>query len=97
MISLFQLCVVSTDYTYGNDYDEAGRMMYGKGVSKYYHWDKRDYTFEYPPGNFALPPPDVMLSHLHTIDFWYSCLHSGLKGCANDGSFDTCLCCAGSG
>lgn len=47
------------DYTYGNDYDEAGKMMYGKGVSQYYHWDKRDYTYEYPPGNFPLPPSEV--------------------------------------
>ena len=47
------------DYTYGNDYDETGKMMYGKGVSQYYHWDKRDYTYEYPPGNFPLLPNEV--------------------------------------
>ncbi|BDA42463.1 H7M6 Hydroxyproline O-arabinosyltransferase PLENTY [Coccomyxa sp. Obi] len=54
-------------YTYGNDYDEAGKMMYGKGVSQYYHWDKRDYTYEYPPGNFPLPPPEVEDETVRTL------------------------------
>jgi hypothetical protein len=48
-------------YTYGNDYDPSGKMSYGQGVSPFFHWDKRDFTFEYPPGNFPLPPPEVCL------------------------------------
>lgn len=47
------------DFTYGNDYDAQGKMRYGEGVSKFFHWDKRDYTFVYPPRNFPLPPPEV--------------------------------------
>lgn len=46
-------------YTYGNDYDPQGNMVYGKGVSKFFHWDKRDYTYVYPPQQFPLPPDEV--------------------------------------
>ena len=46
-------------YTYGNDYDPQGNMVYGKGVSKFFHWDKRDYTYVYPPQRFPLPPDEV--------------------------------------
>ena len=47
------------DYTYGNDYDKSGKMVYGQGVSDFFHWDKRDFTFKYPPRSFAMPPPEV--------------------------------------
>jgi hypothetical protein len=46
-------------YTYGNDYDPQGNMVYGKGVSKFFHWDKRDYTYVYPPRQFPLPPAEA--------------------------------------
>ncbi|CAK0762398.1 hypothetical protein CVIRNUC_002953 [Coccomyxa viridis] len=46
-------------FTYGNDYDAQGKMVYGQGVSKFFHWDKRDYTYEYPPKSFPLPPKEV--------------------------------------
>ena len=46
-------------YTYGNDYDPQGNMVYGKGVSKFFHWDKRDYTYVYPPRQVPLPPDEV--------------------------------------
>ena len=49
------------DYTYGNDYDEDGKMVYGKGASDFFHWDKRDYTFLYPPKDIPMPPPEVLV------------------------------------
>ncbi|EIE20908.1 hypothetical protein COCSUDRAFT_18099, partial [Coccomyxa subellipsoidea C-169] len=64
-------------YTYGNDYDEAGTMMYGKGVSEFYHWDKRDYTFEYPPGNFPLPPLQVCVRLLRSLRGFCRCYWLG--------------------
>ena len=54
-------CTAHADYTYGNDYDAQGQMKYGQGVSPFFHWDKRDFTYVYPPKNFPLPPAEVWL------------------------------------
>ena len=54
------------DYTYGNDYDAQGQMKYGQGVSPFFHWDKRDFTYVYPPKNFPLPPAEVWRALLYT-------------------------------
>ncbi len=52
-------------------------MMYGKGVSEFYHWDKRDYTFEYPPGNFPLPPLQVCFRLLRSLRGFLQMLLAG--------------------
>ncbi len=49
------LALRHADYTYGNDYDAQGQMKYGQGVSPFFHWDKRDFTYVYPPKNFPSP------------------------------------------
>ncbi len=40
-------------------------MKYGQGVSTFFHWDKRDFTYVYPPRNFPLPPAQVWRALLH--------------------------------
>lgn len=55
------------DYTYGNDYDEAGKMVYGKGISDFFHWDKRDYTFLYLHRNIPMPPDEVRLPSIRGL------------------------------
>ena len=62
------------DFTYGNDYDAQGKMVYGQGVSKFFHWDKRDYTYEYPPKSFPLPPKEVSCCEYAAMQ----CCKSGL-------------------
>ena len=69
-------CTAHADYTYGNDYDAQGQMKYGQGVSPFFHWDKRDFTYVYPPRNFPLPPAQVWLdTALHRL-----IVHGLLKG-----------------
>lgn len=41
-------------YTYGNDYNEAGVFTPGKVGA--WHWDKRDYSYRYPPLVNPMPP-----------------------------------------
>ncbi|PRW44917.1 hypothetical protein C2E21_6489 [Chlorella sorokiniana] len=41
-------------FTYGNDFDPAGQFTPGKVGA--WHWDKRDWTWKYPPRNFPMPP-----------------------------------------
>jgi hypothetical protein len=42
-------------FTYGNDFSAAGEFTPGKIGA--WHWDKRDYTEKYPPGDTPQPPP----------------------------------------
>lgn len=42
-------------YTFGQDYDEAGKFTPGK--IGFWHWDKRDYAGR-PPPKRSEPPPD---------------------------------------
>ncbi|KAJ8756098.1 hypothetical protein K2173_024645 [Erythroxylum novogranatense] len=44
-------------YTYGNDFDLQGNLMYGK-VGQW-RFDKRSYLHGPPPKNLSLPPPGV--------------------------------------
>ncbi|XP_074292439.1 hydroxyproline O-arabinosyltransferase NOD3-like [Silene latifolia] len=44
-------------YTYGNDFNSKGELMYGK-VGEW-RFDKRMYLTEAPPKNLTLPPPGV--------------------------------------
>lgn len=41
-------------YTYGQDYDEAGKSTYGHVGP--WHWDKRDWTRHYPTLPIPRPP-----------------------------------------
>lgn len=41
-------------FTYGNDFDTNGQFTPGKVGA--WHWDKRDWTWKYPPRNFPMPP-----------------------------------------
>jgi hypothetical protein len=45
-------------------------MVYGKGVSDFFHWDKRDYTFQYLPRNIPMPPDVVRLTSLMLCSTW---------------------------
>ena len=44
-------------FTYGNDYDQAGQMTYGK--VGHWHFDKRDYSGQYPPKNISQLPANI--------------------------------------
>lgn len=41
-------------FTYGDDFNQKGEFTPGK--VGFWHWDKRDYTYRYPPKNFPMPP-----------------------------------------
>lgn len=44
-------------YTYGNDYDESGKMTYGK--VGHWHFDKRDFSAGYPARNISQLPDNI--------------------------------------
>lgn len=41
-------------FTYGQDFDTSGHHTYGR--VGFWHWDKRDYTQQYPPLPIKRPP-----------------------------------------
>lgn len=43
-------------YTYGNDFNEAG--VFTPGQVGAWHWDKRDYSWGYPPVESFKDPPE---------------------------------------
>ena len=65
-------------YTYGNDYDERGKMTYGK--IGHWHFDKRDFSARYPPKNIPQLPSNIKSPVLRRL---IDSINEASAACAN--------------